>query len=152
MRSTVEGWNLLRDVAPKARAGTIAKARRLRRQMSHPEVILWYWLRKRPNGLKFRRQHPSGPYILDFFCSDARLAIEVDGEGHSCGDRSERDSIRDGWFGAAGIHTLRIAAKDILDDGDAVLRWIIAEALARLPLHHPAAPAGPRPRGKLGED
>jgi len=122
----------------------------LRREMTLPEVILWQALRRRPGGLKFRRQHPSGPYVLDFFCSDARLAIEVDGEAHSRGDRPQRDNARDAQLKAVGIETLRIAAVDILDDADAVLRWILAEATARLPLHHPSG--GPPPRGKLGED
>jgi very-short-patch-repair endonuclease len=118
--------------------------------MTLPEVILWNWLRQRPTGLKFRRQHPTGPYVLDFFCSDARLAIEVDGEAHSWGDRPERDGARDEWLRSAGIQTLRIPATEILKDADAVLRYIIAEAIVRVPLHHPAAPAGPP--GKLGED
>ena len=118
--------------------------------MTLPEVILWQSLRQRPEGLKFRRQHPSGRYILDFFCGDARLAIEVDGAAHSRGDRPERDDERDRWFEAAGIRTLRIAAADVLSDVDAVLRWIMVEAGSRLPLHHPAG--GPPPRGELGED
>jgi very-short-patch-repair endonuclease len=88
--------------------------------------------------------------VLDFFCSDARLAIEVDGEAHSRGDRPERDAARDQWLRSAGIETLRIPAVAVLDDADAVLRWITAEATARLPLHHPAG--GPPPRDKLGED
>ena len=58
---------------------TKANARRLRKEMSLPEVLLWQDLRKRPDGAKFRRQHPAGMYVLDFYCSDARLAIEVDG-------------------------------------------------------------------------
>jgi len=103
-----------------------------------------------PEGLKFRRQHPTGPYVLDFFCSDARLAIEVDGEVHSRGDRPERDAARDEWLRAAGIETLRIPTVDLLKDADAVLRWVVAEALVRLPLHHPAD--GPPPRDELGED
>ncbi|MFL6752598.1 MAG: endonuclease domain-containing protein [Sphingomicrobium sp.] len=143
---------MLKDIAPKARLATTRSARVLRRKMTLPEVILWKWLRQRPGGLKFRRQHPSGPYVLDFFCSDARLAIEVDGEAHSRGDRPQRDEARDRWFKAAGIATLRIAAADLLDDPGAVLTWVVNEAKARLPLHHPAAPAGPPPRGKLGED
>jgi very-short-patch-repair endonuclease len=143
---------MLKDIAPKARAGTTGNARQLRRKMSLPEVILWRWLRQRPDGIKFRRQHPTGRYVLDFFCSDARLAIEVDGEAHSRGDRPRRDADRDRWLRSAGIETLRIPAVDLLDDSDAVLTWIIAEAKARLPLHHPAAPDGPPPRGKLGED
>jgi len=141
---------MLKDIAPKARPQTTRNARTLRRKMTLPEVVLWHWLRQRPEGLKFRRQHPTGPYVLDFFCSDARLAIEVDGEAHSRGDRPQRDAARDQWLRAAGIETLRIPASDLLRNADAALRWVIAEALVRLPLHHPAD--GPPPRGKLGED
>jgi len=141
---------MLRDIAPKARPSVTRNARKLRRKMSLPEVILWHWLRQRPDGLKFRRQHPTGPYVLDFFCSDARLAIEVDGEVHSRGDRPERDAVRDQRLVDAGIETMRIPAADLLKDADAVLRWIVAEARLRLPLHHPAD--GPPPRGKLEED
>jgi very-short-patch-repair endonuclease len=143
---------MLKDIAPKARNTTTRNARRLRRKMTLPEVILWHWLRQRPDGMKFRRQHPTGPYVLDFFCGDARLAIEVDGEAHSSGDRPQRDEARDRWLEAAGIETLRIAAVELLDDADAVFTWAVNEARARLPLHHPAAPAGPPPRDKLGED
>ena len=143
---------MLKDIAPKAQSAATRNARKLRRKMTLPEVILWHWLRQRPDGLKFRRQHPTGPYVLDFFCSDARLAIEVDGEAHSRGNRPERDIGRDQWLAAAGIVTLRIPAVELLNDADAVLRLILAETTARLPLHHPAAPAGPPPRGKLGQD
>jgi very-short-patch-repair endonuclease len=143
---------MLKDIAPNARASATHCARRLRRKMTLPEVILWHWLRQRPKGLKFRRQHPTGPYVLDFFCSDARLAIEIDGEAHSRGDRPERDARRDRWLQSAGIETLRIPATAVLEDADAALQWIVIRATSRLPLHHPAAPAGPPPRGKLGED
>ena len=143
---------MLRDIAPKAKPRTTRNARELRRKMTLPEVVLWHWLRRRPDGLKFRRQHPTGAYVLDFFCNDARLAIEVDGEAHSRGDRPRRDDARDQWLRAAGVETLRIPAANILEDAESVLRWVIEEAKARLPLHHPAAPAGPPPRGELGED
>ena len=141
---------MLMDVAPKAQAGGVPRARRLRQSMSLPEVILWRVLRTRPDDFKFRRQHASGPYILDFFCSDARLAIEIDSEAHSRGDRPERDAVRDAYFAQAGIATLRIAARDVLSDVGAVVTHILMEAAARLPLHHPAG--GPPPRDKLGED
>ena len=133
---------MLRNIAPKARGTATRSARKLRRAMTLPEVILWQVLRQRPNGLKFRRQHPSGSYVLDFFCADARLAIEVDGEAHSRGDRPTGDAKRDEWLSTAGIAT----AVNVLKDVDAVVRWIAAEALARLPLHHPALPDGPPPR------
>jgi len=80
---------MLKNIAPRAQSAAALNARKLRRNMTLPEVLLWRWLRQRPEGLKFRRQYPTGPYVLDFFCSDARLAIEVDGEAHSCGDRPD---------------------------------------------------------------
>ncbi|MCF8706813.1 endonuclease domain-containing protein [Rhizorhapis sp. SPR117] len=120
--------------------------------MTLPEVLVWQVLRGRPAGLKFRRQHPTGPYILDFYCSDARLAIEIDGRSHESGARPQHDAARDAWFATAGIVTLRIAARDVLDDLEAVVRGITAAAQTRLPLHHPAAPGGPPPRDKLGEE
>lgn len=142
--------------------------------MSLPEVLLWRELRAGPGGLKYRRQHPTGPYSLDFYCSDARLAIEIDGEAHGRGDRPARDEARDAWLARSGVETIRIPAGEVLHDLEAVLRGIIAQAIARLPLHHPAAPgghvplhrpaapgghlplhrpaAGPPPRDELGED
>ena len=143
---------MLRDMAPKARVGTTGKARRLRREMSLPEVLLWQVLRTRPGGLKFRRQHPSGVYIIDFFCSDARLAIEIDGQAHDFGGRPGRDVMRDAHLAAAGVATMRVRASDVLRDVEAVVAGILVEARARLPLHHPALPAGPPPRDELGED
>ncbi|HEX7781520.1 MAG TPA: endonuclease domain-containing protein [Sphingobium sp.] len=141
---------MLRNIAPKAANGTTGRARTLRREMTLPEVLLWRALRQRPRGLKFRRQHPSGVYILDFFCSDARLAIEVDGEVHARGINPERDQVRDAWLVSTGIETLRIPARDVLDNLDGVLMAVMDAAVARLPLHHPSG--GPPPRDKLGED
>ncbi|WP_225204948.1 endonuclease domain-containing protein [Novosphingobium huizhouense] len=143
---------MLRDNSPDPQTGTISKARRQRRQMSLPEVLLWRFLKARPDGIKFRRQHPSGPYVLDFYCSDARVAIEVDGRSHDMGDRPRRDASRDAYFAAEGIETLRIPAANILDDPERAAASIVAFARSRLPLHHPAAPGGPPPRDKLGED
>ncbi len=131
---------------------TPATARELRRTMSLPEVLVWRALRARPDGLKFRRQHPVGRYVLDFYCREAGLAIEIDGEAHDRGDRPDRDTRRDAALQSKGISTLRIAARDVLGDLDAVIRHIVAEAGARTPLHHPASPDGPPPRGKPGED
>ena len=122
---------------------TVGNARRLRKEMSLPEVILWRELRCRPNGLKFRRQHPAGPFILDFVCLSAKLAIEIDGSGHDY--RANRDKARDEWLANQGFQTMRIAARDVLRDLDAVKRGLLArcEGVAQ-PLHQPAA--GPPPR------
>src|SRR5688572_7891443 len=107
---------MLKNIAPKGRKRSVTCARRLRREMTLPEVLLWQALRRNPQGVKFRRQHASGPYILDFFCSDARLAIEIDGEAHARGARLRNDVARDRWLMEAGIETLRIPAEDVLRD------------------------------------
>jgi very-short-patch-repair endonuclease len=85
--------------------------------MTLPEVILWQELRRGSlKQLRFRRQHPVGPYILDFFCSAARLAIEIDGTVHHNDQQSEHDARRDRWLTKESIRVLRIAAADILSD------------------------------------
>ena len=105
------------------------RARALRGQMSLPEVLLWVALRKRQaSGLRFRRQHPVGPYILDFYCDAVRLAVEIDGQGHLHGDQPTRDERRDQWVAAQGVSTLRIAAQDILASPEDVVATIEAAA------------------------
>ena len=110
---------------------TIRRARRLRREMSLPEVLLWCELRKRPEGLKFRKQHPAGPFVADFFCHEARLVVEVDGEAHGRGDGPQRDRSRDAWFAERGFRTLRIPGIEVLTNLEGVLQWIVAHAAAR---------------------
>ncbi len=127
---------------------TIGKARSLRRQMSLPEVMLWRELRQRPAGFKFRRQHPAGPYILDFACLQSKLAIEVDGAAHDRGEAPLHDELRDERLANQGYRTLRIAARDVLSNLDGVLRLVTAQCSAAQPLHRPSA--GPPPRS--GED
>ncbi|UYY57491.1 endonuclease domain-containing protein [Sphingomonas sp. S2-65] len=107
-------------------------AKQLRGEMSLPEVMLWTALRSRPGGLKFRKQHPSGPYVADFYCHAARLVVEVDGGTHGCGDRPARDAARDGWFRRRGLDVMRISASEVLRDCDAVMRGIVERAAQRL--------------------
>ena len=77
---------------------TVAKARAFRRTMSPAEVRLWQILRTRPGGLKFRHQHPAGPYVLDFYCAAKKLALEVDGIAHEMGGNPKRDERRHAWL------------------------------------------------------
>ncbi len=60
--------------------------------------------------------HPVGPYVLDFYCAEARLAVEVDGAHHDLPEQMSHDRRRDSWLGAQGIRVIRIAATDILDE------------------------------------
>lgn len=131
----------------------VKRARRLRREMSLPEVLLWKALRQRPEGLKFRKQHPFEEITVDFACLDRRLVIEVDGESHNRGDQPRRDQARDAILRNGGFRVMRIAARDVLKNLDGVLRGIVAVCEEVGPLHRPATTAGspPRPGEDLGE-
>ena len=139
---------MLRDIAPKPAPGAVAQARKLRKEMSLPEVLLWRLLKGQPMGVKFRRQHPSSKIGMDFYCLDARLVIEVDGFAHDTGDRPERDAKRDAWLRSHQLETVRIPATEVLKDVAAVADNIVAMALSRLPLHH-SARAGIAPPSRL---
>src|SRR5690606_22490432 len=91
-----------------------AKARRLRRSMSLPEGLLWRELRRKTGGVKLRRQHPVGPYVVDLYCAGAKLADEIDGISHDMDDGPARDAKRDEFLREQGIETVRIPAKDVL--------------------------------------
>ena len=119
-------------------------AKRERRSGNPAEVRLWTELRKRPGGYKFRRQHPIGPYVLDFACLAVKLAIEIDGEAHNRADRPERDQRRDLWLGEQGFAVLRLPAILVFNDLEAALAAIMSEC--QRPLHPSAMPNGPPPR------
>jgi very-short-patch-repair endonuclease len=89
-----------------------ARARSMRREMTKPERLLWWALKAKRTGVHFRRQHAAGPYVLDFYCHEARLCVEVDGAQHDV--TSARDVRRDTWLAEAGIHTLRVGAVEVL--------------------------------------
>lgn len=110
---------------------TLRRSKQLRQEMSPAEIALWLALRGRPESLKFRRQHPSGPFTADFYCHEARLVVEVDGTAHDYGDRPVRDASRDRWFEARGIAVMRVTAHDVLKDCDAVVRGVTALANRR---------------------
>ena len=88
--------------------------RKLRREMSLPEVLLWMQLQKRPGGHKFRKQFPQANFVIDFACVAARLAIEVDGEAHDRGDQPAFDQRRDELLRERGFTVLRFPAHEVL--------------------------------------
>jgi very-short-patch-repair endonuclease len=126
----------------RERNDAVLRARALRRDMTLPEAMLWREFRKRPGGFKFRRQHPFGRCIVDFYCPAVRLVVEVDGISHELGDRPERDGRRDAWLRDQGLIIVRIGAEDVLRNLDSVLALVLETAI-RLPLHH--APHGSPP-------
>ncbi|MFN3945951.1 MAG: endonuclease domain-containing protein [Allosphingosinicella sp.] len=110
---------------------TVAKERTLRRDLSPPEARLWQYLRTRPAGFKFRRQHPAGPFILDFYCPLARLAIEIDGEAHGMGGRPDRDLRRDAWLEREGFSVLRIPAAEVRENFEGAVLLIMERCAGR---------------------
>ena len=113
---------------------TSKRAKALRRDMTGPEVLLWLKLRQRQDdGLKFRNQHAIGPYILDFFCAKARLAIEIDGAAHGEDRQILHDERRDAWLRSQGITVYRVGANSVFEDAAEVadgVRRIAAERIA----------------------
>ena len=107
---------------------TVKRARGLRRAMSLPEVMLWQRLRARPGDVKFRRQHPVGAYVADFYAPDVRVIVEVDGLAHDA--RAERDLERDDWLRGQGFVVVPVAASDVLKDVDAVVDGVVRMILA----------------------
>ena len=103
-------------------------ARRLRRDQTDAERLLWYRLRARQLGAKFRRQQPLGRFIVDFYCDSARLAVELDGAQHGDPAAQAQDAARDAWLERVRIRVLRFQNRDVLTQIDAVLERIV-EAL-----------------------
>ena len=107
---------------------TSKRARSLRRALTEPEVLLWSRLRRRqPNTPVFRRQHPLGHYILDFFCPAAGLVVEIDGHLHGEPEQAAHDQRRDRYLEARGLVVHRIPASSVFQNVDEV-----ADGLRRL--------------------
>ncbi len=103
-----ESW--LRGVAKEQRA-----------PMSDAERKIWHSVRaRRLGGLKFRRQHPIGPYVADFYCGDARLVVEVDGNHHGEPAQVEHDEIRDAWMTTQGLNVIRFTVHEVVEKLDDV--------------------------------
>ena len=97
-------------------------ARHLRRQMADAERAIWFHLRdRRLRGCKFRRQHPVGPYVVDFVCIEARLVVELDGGQHV---EARGDAVRTGYLRRCGYRVLRFWNNDVLAQAGAVLESI----------------------------
>jgi very-short-patch-repair endonuclease len=127
----VEGTHRRYDNGMRTGVRTLRKARQLRGEMTVPELRLWLRLKQpHDDAPRFRRQHPVGPYVLDFYCPAAKLAVEVDGWGHNMGDHPQRDEARDAWLNAHGVTVVRLPASEVLADPDAAADSIVRQAMA----------------------
>ena len=121
-----------------------ALAKKLRRNQTDVEKILWYRLRGRQiGGYKFRRQHQIENFIADFACPERMLIVEIDGGQHN--DQAQRDSTRTATLASMGYRVLRFWNNEVAEDIEAVLEVI------RLALEHPSPLPSPRRRGEGDE-
>jgi very-short-patch-repair endonuclease len=108
---------------------TVLTARRLRRPLTESEQVLWSALRdSRLQGIKFRRQHPFGPYVLDFFCVQAQLAVELDGGVHNQPEQRKYDEERTAFLEDNGLRVLRFRNEEVEERLDEVMRTILEVA------------------------
>ncbi len=107
-----------------------ARARELRRLMTPAERKLWQYIRYGQLGAQFRKQHAVGPYIVDFFCAQAKLVVEVDGDNHGDSRQAEYDAVRTQWLNEQKHYrVLRFWNSEVLSNIDGVLQSI-AQILA----------------------
>ena len=104
-----------------------AQARSFRKKMTLEETLLWQSLRNQSLGVRFRRQHPVGPYILDFACLPLKIAVEADGGHHG----SARDLARDAWLSEQGWLVLRFWNNEITGNLSGVIQAIETALLER---------------------
>jgi very-short-patch-repair endonuclease len=105
---------------------TVARAKHMHREPTYPEYRLWMKLRAgQIGGLHFRRQHPIGPYIVDFYCGKAKLAIELDGVSHD--DRQAYDDQRTEFLRTNGVRVIRFTDDEVLTNLGNALHVIACE-------------------------
>ncbi|HET7223580.1 MAG TPA: endonuclease domain-containing protein [Rhodanobacteraceae bacterium] len=124
----MRGSVISRRANPPLPTRTRNTAKTLREKMTDAERTLWYRLRgSRLDGLKFRRQHPVPPYIVDFYCTEAKLVVELDGSQHG----AEVDAVRTASLERRGLQVVRFWDNQVLTDIDSVLREILLTAQDR---------------------
>jgi very-short-patch-repair endonuclease len=102
-------------------------------------MLLWRLLRLNRRELRFRKQHPIGPYVADFYCPSAKMVIEIDGAVHN--ERQDADSRRDAYMASVGLTVIRVPAAEVLADPEGV-----ADGLSRL-CKRVAGPSTAQPDG-----
>ncbi|MBS0211036.1 MAG: endonuclease domain-containing protein [Planctomycetes bacterium] len=119
------------------------RARKLRREATYPERLLWQRLRRaNQKSVRFRRQVPIGPFIADFFCPEANLVVELDGVSHD--ERAVQDAERTTYLSSLGLEVFRVTNDEVVADSDAVAEAVSSFAKSRAQsrerLYPPPAP------------
>ncbi|OBX22078.1 endonuclease domain-containing protein [Gelidibacter algens] len=109
-------------------------AAKLRVSMTETELKLWEYLKIKPLGFKFRRQHPIGGFVLDFYCHKLKLSIEIDGGYHLTKEQTEKDKIRTNYLSEIGISEIRFTNEQVLNKYDNVIENVNSKLRAGLPL------------------
>jgi very-short-patch-repair endonuclease len=109
----------------------LQRSRDFRHPLTPPEAKVWHGVRNRQLGFKFRRQHPIGRFIADFYCAEARLVIEIDGDIHGQLSQEEHDRARDAWLVERGYKVIRFQAGEVGRNLEGVLEAIRRACEAR---------------------
>jgi very-short-patch-repair endonuclease len=109
-------------------------AAKLRVSMTETELKLWEYLKIKPLGFKFRRQHPIGGFVLDFYCHKLKLSIEIDGGYHLTKEQTEKDKIRTNYLSEIGISEIRFTNEQVLNKYENVIENVNSKLRAGLPL------------------
>ena len=115
-------------------AGLKERARELRKKQTPAEDLFWELLRDRQCcELKFRRQHQFGDYLLDFYCHELKLAVELDGEPHNTAARQKKDVTRDAYLKSQGVTSLRFENRIVVETPEVILEAIARHAASSSP-------------------
>jgi very-short-patch-repair endonuclease len=125
--ASVDGGVTLRETFHKK----YALARQFRKALTDAEARIWVRIKGKPERVHFRKQHPIGPYIVDFYCAKAKLVVEVDGEIHDREDNPQRDERRTLYLEGLGLEGLRIPGDEVMSDPDEIALGILELALAK---------------------
>jgi len=100
----------------------LQRSRDFRHPLTPTEAKVWEAVRRRQLGFKFRRQHPIDRFIVDFYCAEAKLVIEIDGDSHAEADQASYDSARTRWLEERGYRVIRFTAAQVGEDLAGVVR------------------------------
>jgi very-short-patch-repair endonuclease len=115
----------------RIRPAILQRSRDFRHPLTPAEAKVWQEVRSRQLGFKIRRQHPIGRFIADFYCAEAKLVIEIDGDVHAQLSQEEHDRARDAWLAERGYAVIRFPARQVEQDLAGVLCRITEACEAR---------------------